>query len=714
MFDSHLNGQHRLNYLARGPEFAFAIPAGDLDALEEVMGLCSGFWNGPGSLIVPVTRTGGLDGYLSRFLAIRPVDRCWLHPGLGDPARAAVERTMPSAALHSHFDESEVHPLLLAPAPLDPGKPPPLLVPDFEARTMRRLTLALWGKLFDEDLPEWRDRYAVSRVDGERALDALVHAQSGPWPASPLRLAGLAMGIAQQMNPQNWPWVIALEPTSFRQLVDFWNFRARTLNDVPGAPVIGLSPRLLRKPERLTTLRAWATPQAGVERIPEVLLAAPDRLRTRLETVLEGAGFERDESSDQRETWGSKLTGRSVPAFRSTHLAVGGHFIRGSSANELIAIADGQIVARLPQPTGLDLGAGHQVRVVLRNLPLPLPIGSSAARRMHEHGVASDGLMLHLAALGRPWDIDLRLPDRHQALEDWATDAGYSTAHTQDGRYAEAVLSRLGDLSGLDPLADPISVELLRTLAPRSRKKLAQRLVGEAKKEGEGEISEERLLAGLRDVGIYLELEARPRDALASALSKTAAEALAALEPLVDLGLVRRGLDLRCPECNYRMWFGLAELDERLLCHACGREFALPTRGPGGREEHAFVYRLDGLMARAMDQDLLPVLLALRSAVRRVSNPYFYAWPGVEFSDADGATDVDLLCSDGQHVFAFEVKDNAVSLGDDQMRDLLDLSARLGARPSLAGLRNKFPASQRSKVHELGGIVFESADLLTP
>jgi ribosomal protein S27E len=166
-------------------------------------------------------------------------------------------------------------------------------------------------------------------------------------------------------------------------------------------------------------------------------------------------------------------------------------------------------------------------------------------------------------------------------------------------------------------------------------------------------------------------------------LKRPPAEILTALEPLVDLGLIRRGLDLRCPECNYRMVFTLAELDERLDCHACGRDFALPTRGPGGREEHHLVYRLDGLMARAMDQDLLPVLLALRTAAQRLSAPHFYAWPGVEFKGSGRAIDIDLLCSDGENVYCFEVKDNAASLKDSQLQRLLDLSAKLGARPAL-------------------------------
>jgi len=58
VFDEHLNCQHRLRYLARGPEWAFAIPQGDLEVLEEVMGICSGFRNGVGSLLAPVRADG--------------------------------------------------------------------------------------------------------------------------------------------------------------------------------------------------------------------------------------------------------------------------------------------------------------------------------------------------------------------------------------------------------------------------------------------------------------------------------------------------------------------------------------------------------------------------------------------------------------------------------------------------------------------------------
>jgi hypothetical protein len=44
--DEHFNRQHRVRYWVRGPEWAFVVPQGDLAALEDVMRICSAFWNG--------------------------------------------------------------------------------------------------------------------------------------------------------------------------------------------------------------------------------------------------------------------------------------------------------------------------------------------------------------------------------------------------------------------------------------------------------------------------------------------------------------------------------------------------------------------------------------------------------------------------------------------------------------------------------------------
>jgi hypothetical protein len=116
--DEYLEGQHRLGYFIRGPEWAFVLPQGDLEALDDVVRTCSTLWNGVGSLLIGIDRAGR-QAPTGSLLSARPVDTVWLHPALGDRARAAASAAFPNAEpMHELFDAEEVHSLLLGPRSL--------------------------------------------------------------------------------------------------------------------------------------------------------------------------------------------------------------------------------------------------------------------------------------------------------------------------------------------------------------------------------------------------------------------------------------------------------------------------------------------------------------------------------------------------------------------------------------------------------------------
>jgi hypothetical protein len=104
--EPHFDRQHRLEYYARGPEWAFAIAAGDINALEDVMRRCSAFWNGVNSLIVPVQRDGRIPPLVAELLSVRAVDQCYVHASVEAPrAQTAIAKTFgPSTALRDNFD----------------------------------------------------------------------------------------------------------------------------------------------------------------------------------------------------------------------------------------------------------------------------------------------------------------------------------------------------------------------------------------------------------------------------------------------------------------------------------------------------------------------------------------------------------------------------------------------------------------------------------
>ena len=114
-----------------------------------------------------------------------------------------------------------------------------------------------------------------------------------------------------------------------------------------------------------------------------------------------------------------------------------------------------------------------------------------------------------------------------------------------------------------------------------------------------------------------------------------------------------------------------------------------------------------------MDQDILPVLLALRALRRMLGTPdLFFSWPGVEFEDGDHQRESDLVVSTGERVYVSEIKTTADNLDQAQLDGLLALAERTEAQPVIAGLRGTFATSMIETVKARGGHVFHRADLL--
>jgi Archaeal holliday junction resolvase (hjc) len=142
----------------------------------------------------------------------------------------------------------------------------------------------------------------------------------------------------------------------------------------------------------------------------------------------------------------------------------------------------------------------------------------------------------------------------------------------------------------------------------------------------------------------------------------------------------------------------------------------MPVRDPSGSFEPARSYRLDGLLARVIDQDVLPVLLAYRRLrlVYRSGQRDVTCWLGVEFSNRGSSRpiDVDLLGFNGQQLYCFECKANAASLKDAQLEKLLAFSKSVEGKPCLAALAGQFSARQRQLIEANSGVIFGPTELL--
>jgi hypothetical protein len=708
--EPHFDRQHRLSYFARGPEWAFAIAQGDLAALDDVMRRCSTFWNGVNALIVPVSKDGRISPEIRDDLFVRGVDQCFVHESV-ESARAKAklgELIGATTPLWDEFDRYEPHPLFFQPMPSDELSKPSLTIPRFESASMRRLAIACWGVIPDDDLPHWHERFNVGEFHGDHAIGSLVNGQLGvAGITSPLLLSAWGMSSLLQRAPFSSPHLAVFDRVTFTKLVFFWNWRARSVLHNQGQSVVGVPAAALSRPDQFRLLRDWAREgNPFMRNVPDLEVAAVKRNAEAVRSAMQEIGFDQIQSDGEAEgdaADSARPVFRFRPAFRS------GSFIRGAHASSIVAVADGKIALRLRQPAGMKLWGGHVVRLVLRELPLPLPLGNTMARAIHQHATAADGLMIQLETTG-DWDFDIALPTRADALQAFATDKRATVRITQDGRYAAALLNRLGSIERIDALASADAIDLLTQLVPVSRVKAAQRLRQEFAKD-DVKLDEERLAERLKDMGLLLEAVDKPVDALASGLGRSRHKVLDTLTPLVEAGVVARGRALACPVCNFRQMLDLADLDEIVRCRACRAEFSLPVSDGGGREP-ALTYRLDGLMARVMDQDILPVLLTVRAVHRLFQDRLVFTWPGVEFATTTGDVDVDVLLYNQQDVYCCEVKANAGGLDRSQFDRIIELCDQLEARPAIAALSGEFEPELAAEVRGRSGLVLHRGDLL--
>ena len=711
MFDTHLNGHHRVSYYAHGPEWAFAIRRGDFDALRDVIRVCSRVWNGAGALILPVAAEGALPRDWERLVQTRPLTQTWLHPSLTTSVQSSLKRRAGLRAVdwHEGVFSGEIHPARLLDPPTRPEDRAAMTVPTFDSVALRRIADVTWGVV--EHQSEWTHLFDVGVGGGDLALTTLVGGQLGFNMVSPLRVSQVSMQVFGQWDGQPWPYLWVFERGTFDELVAFWNFRSGAAADNSLASVVGIPYQALSQPDRLEAIATWALASTRW-RTPTVLVKAAARRLAAVEGALAAVGLERL-SEGEKPTLRDARPDPDRPSWLPWPPVLNGPVVRGAHDGVDFSVNDGLALITLPQPRGYRYRGGADL--VVESLPTPLPITTGAAQRMFAGAYAHPrGLGINMRTAS-PWSLAVRLPDRHVALEDWAADHGYGTTESRAGMDARALLERLGNLEYLDALVDETRLEVLVALAPLSRKQLVDRLAKTFAPSGDRERLAEELTEALREEGLLLELDGRTVQQLKSALPTHDRRAIvAALAPLVERGFIRRGRNVRCPRCRFAEFRALEELAEDVRCNGCGHEYALPVAAADGNEA-SLAYRLDSLMGRIMDQHVLPVVLALRALrdPERGSAPT-HVWPGVLFERPNARPfDIDLLASSGATVFVAECKLDARGLRRPQLSTLLEFATEVGATPVVAALAGEFSPQVRRKVEDNGGLVLQRRELLT-
>ncbi|MEZ4512500.1 MAG: hypothetical protein R3C62_11540 [Chloroflexota bacterium] len=248
------------------------------------------------------------------------------------------------------------------------------------------------------------------------------------------------------------------------------------------------------------------------------------------------------------------------------------------------------------------------------------------------------------------------LPTTREALSLYFESKGFEIRSSRVEQYSNATLSLIGGLQNLRVVANKPAHALLDKLSLKSTKKVAQRIANLLK----GENSQiEAISDALADLNLPPELKGIPRtfEQMKSISGLTSEQLLELVEALSEKRILQRGYYFPCPNCGVSFWYPLQDISEFLSCRGCFHNFLLPIRESANSiREMQPSYRLNTLLDRAFDQDIIVSLLAVHYLTNneQIATSSF----GLKIFTKDGKelTDFDFLVMSNQQIYGGECK----------------------------------------------------------
>jgi hypothetical protein len=157
-----------------------------------------------------------------------------------------------------------------------------------------------------------------------------------------------------------------------------------------------------------------------------------------------------------------------------------------------------------------------------------------------------------------------KLTDGSCAIAEWLKTANIVTRLSDSGRATQQIIQTLGGFSSVRSIANAGVVKLLNEISRKPGAKSMQRdeFIQKVNRAVQGNIWRED-----------------------------------AARLLVERNAVELGLELKCTKCSSWSWYSLKQLDYKVSCSLCLREFSFPVLDPNGKDGSRWAYRLIGPFA---------------------------------------------------------------------------------------------------------------------
>jgi hypothetical protein len=481
------------------------------------------------------------------------------------------------------------------------------------------------------------------------------------------------------VNPRVLPSMIVVgETNSVDDLCLAWNLRAAHLENM----LLDYGPR-------------WATPKAL-----HYVLSDVNQSLTQLEDQLNAVPIRVASSSLSSSDLKQIVDDiqRKVLIYEEDDIValLKPHMRRGKQNRSIVNFVRGVGVLEFPSPTDA-LHLSEDDGFVCWDVSLPdyrsssmlrevITVFESRASRPTIEGIAGDLTIGNFDDRER-W-AQLRTADTQLLAREAASRSGFAMTLSDKGRLGIAVLELMGDTRDLNVLCSSVIYHLLRDMCEVVSRQAVQQAV--RRRLGD-HATAQRLEALTHQVEFDVMRESqfdRQHWSAASIedrwkLRKSDSNEL--LRWLIERRIVLRGFEASCPNCGLRRWYPVDRVAERHTCDGCLVESPLPVR----HDQLPWRYRINELVARAVDQGVIPHLQALRRMIDRPQElvprgeriGLLGGLPGVllipKDKDDGRQIEVDLFALLGDEIVIGECKATGADLSPGDRDRLIDLGRSL-------------------------------------
>jgi hypothetical protein len=206
---------------------------------------------------------------------------------------------------------------------------------------------------------------------------------------------------------------------------------------------------------------------------------------------------------------------------------------------------------------------------------------------------------------------DITLPTTKEILTVLFNEAQLKIVETQGTRVADQLIDLLGGYDGIKLISNRSIFELLVKLTPPRVEKLVKALTTELGDADESEIRDliTKNIASFTTINLSNIVDIEKISSMLPISKKQRKQIYPLIQELYERKVLLRGKSFSCPYCNSVLWYSLETIREENKCYGCNQYISIPIFD--GEKVLGDHFKLNELVSNAVDQGLLPLLLAV-------------------------------------------------------------------------------------------------------